>query len=1158
MTATSFAKARIVTRKSLRNGSRPGFVRHCGFGLAMAAACLAAPGLASAQDAGLRLGDGIVTRFSGFSDAEQRRLDPDGPVAQLMKIEPADAGGADPDPLETITASDVGQVFAVEIGGGGAPAAYLAASSAYGLYRTDEGEWAEGMWGPDGGPGTIWRLGPDGQPQVFATIGNGDRGNEAPGLGDLAYDRFHDRLLVSDLASGMIHSLDPASGDVLQTYDHGVDGRSYFLDARTGEYLVFDVTPVDARNRPRFDACRDVTGATADFSSEPGCWGFTDFRRRVFGLGVAEDPDGGDVRLYYAVWGGAALGSDGWSRDGEDAGSSIWSVRLDQRGAFDLTDVRREAVLPAMEDGTGEMPPVVDIAFPDASTMVLAERGRPETNPESETAQLVDPSRSRVVVLKRDGESGWSFEGRLPAGAPGRHANSAGGVALGGTVADAGDGEPTGRLWLTVDPLCGEDASCRGIDGGDGSIAGLQAMPLPVGTGLLADEGEDPAVAGLMVLARDLPAGGLGQVAINQGPSVTLPAIALSPLVGERRPVEVAAPEPAAEEAPEPEQPATAEIPEVTPQAEPEPQTGEGPRVVGPTAPLQDEAEPEAPDETEADTAEADEDEPEDAEAEEPEVAAEPTTSPADLSVSIAAGEACGPGGVCTFEVTVTNASSERFEGPVMVTDTVDAPGVSLESASGDAWTCIQGGDGVFCRHADDGLAPQAQASFQVGLRTADWYGQGSVGTCAAVTWLAAEDRARTRAVQAGLREAGFEPGAVDGAMGPNTSAAITRAERAHELPETGRISNELIVSLFGPAALLDGDAEGDNDRACGSATVNQPERPPEPAPSAQRQEPAAPRHDREISAFHRDYESRYHDPETSTPREFHDTELSVFHGTYSSGLHDARSSGLAVEERPRGDGFHDGRNSRFRSRDYDDRVRVHERGTSRTRSLHEVNMSRFHESYTSEAHDERTSGPVPVHRRALSRFHSQAPSAVHDQRTTRGRIPDRDTGVIRRRSPPVIHEGWSSRYRPAYSGRRSGSGSPEDAPSAFEAGTAAGSLPGPRADHAAHASARASRSALPIVIQTPGRTFIKPIAAKAARSGARSGRQSQPITAIATPVRPSSTFAMPQAVSAAGPMSRMPGWTITANGMTKPGSDRPKACHPVLEAELPVIAAAA
>lgn len=55
---------------------------------------------------------------------------------------------------------------------------------------------------------------------------------------------------------------------------------------------------------------------------------------------------------------------------------------------------------------------------------------------------------------------------------------------------------------------------------------------------------------------------------------------------------------------------------------------------------------------------------------------------------------------------------------------------------------------------------------------------------------------ARTLRAQHLLTELGFEPGPIDGKMGPKTRAAIRAFQRGHELPDDGALSEGLLVAL--------------------------------------------------------------------------------------------------------------------------------------------------------------------------------------------------------------------------------------------------------------------------------------------------------------------------------------------------------------------------
>lgn len=55
--------------------------------------------------------------------------------------------------------------------------------------------------------------------------------------------------------------------------------------------------------------------------------------------------------------------------------------------------------------------------------------------------------------------------------------------------------------------------------------------------------------------------------------------------------------------------------------------------------------------------------------------------------------------------------------------------------------------------------------------------------------------------IQRALKAAGFDPGPLDGAMGPKTRAAVIRFQHAHKLATDGIVGPRTAAVLFGPAA---------------------------------------------------------------------------------------------------------------------------------------------------------------------------------------------------------------------------------------------------------------------------------------------------------------------------------------------------------------------
>ena len=387
--------------------------------------------VARAQDA-LQAGEAFVTRFSGTTDEDGRAaIDPSGTVGGVVDLRrpgasPLGASWEDAPQRSAATAGQVGQVFGVTLDDADPPNIYLTATSAFGLHRNAENTgWMEGMWGPNGGPGTIWKL--DGanndQPEIFADIKLDGRGNTGAALGNIAFDRWNEQFYVSDLETGMIHRLRASDGADLGHYDHGVDGRSVFFDVAgsglaQGDFRSLPAVPFDPASSARTDDC-----PSGDFARAPSCWNFADFRRRIWGVGVRRDPATEEVRLYYAIWGSQGFGNPDHAAAGEDdQRNAVWSVRIKEDGAFDTTSARREFFLPDFFRSpeaiarAGRSHPVADIAFPasgDQDVMLLAERGGVRNLGLAAEDAFANPHEARVLRYELTDQGFWAWRRAL-------------------------------------------------------------------------------------------------------------------------------------------------------------------------------------------------------------------------------------------------------------------------------------------------------------------------------------------------------------------------------------------------------------------------------------------------------------------------------------------------------------------------------------------------------------------------------------------------------------------------------------------------------------------------------------------------------------------------------------------------------------------------
>lgn len=464
------------------------------------AVCMATA--ASAAEPPLQPGEAFATRFSGARLTMNEEGAPDsvinegGVVGSILDIRdpgfaPQGAHWADEPQRAAVTAAEVGQVFGIAIDDVDPASIFLTATAAFGLHRTADGsDWMPGMWGADGGPGTVWRLDPDNdyRPEAFAQITLDGRENTGASLGNIAYDRWNKQLFVSDLETGMIFRLDAASGDILDHFDHGVDGRARFLDAATGQERSLELVAFAPGMAAALDTC------DTDFSSSPECWNVADFRRRVWGLGLYRDEDRRTVRLYYAIWASDPLGAEGWTDSGVERRNSLWSVALNADGGFDIDDVRREFILPDFDrDGIQNGAAVTDLAFSRDGTVVLAERGGMRNLGLDGDRPFATPQIARVLQYKRR-EGAWQFLARFDVGfydrqhdgSPYIRANAAGGVDFG--FAYTADGRldtnaPDAVVWMSGDALCSPDGPCTAAQGDDEAagddtqVHGLQGTP---------------------------------------------------------------------------------------------------------------------------------------------------------------------------------------------------------------------------------------------------------------------------------------------------------------------------------------------------------------------------------------------------------------------------------------------------------------------------------------------------------------------------------------------------------------------------------------------------------------------------------------------------------------------------------------------------------
>ncbi len=436
----------------------------------------------------LEKGDAIITGFSGIKKSDsapggdpldETFIDLDGASVQIQKPEPK--GPPDGQMISApatfkAKASEVGQVFAIALDDGdetageeAIPNIYLGATSAFGIQivipdsdgdgrpeRVTNGhpnaEWMPGQFGPDGGPGSIWKVdGKTGAISLFATI----PGNTGAGIGDIVYDRATRQFFVSDLDTGFIHRLS-GDGTPIDVFDHGETGRA----AAELPVVADDGKGMDIQS-PEFDALNSDT------------WGLAPPERRVWGLGL----HGG--RLYYAV----------------ASGPEIWSVGINLDGSF-AGDPRREIEV----IGTPGNFPISDIAFDNQGAMYVAQRGGIKGS--WDYSAFTEPKKSVVFRFKRELPDDTETPGtwnpipdEYAVGFPPDYRNTSGGIALGYGYDELGQvfpGTCGQTVWTTGDNLrLSEEFAAELASGGPASVHGLQGNDRT----LIRPDNVPPAVA---------------------------------------------------------------------------------------------------------------------------------------------------------------------------------------------------------------------------------------------------------------------------------------------------------------------------------------------------------------------------------------------------------------------------------------------------------------------------------------------------------------------------------------------------------------------------------------------------------------------------------------------------------------------------------------
>jgi hypothetical protein len=431
----------------------------------------------------IQAGESYVTRFSGIEKDNitgKVIINLNGTVGSIIDIRrpkkpPLGQHWLNEPQRAPIKAIDAGQVFGIAIDDKTPATIYLTATSKFGLHRNhDNSDWLAGMWGKDAGPGTIYRLqaANDYQPEIFATITLNGRNNSGAALGNIAYDAKNKQLFVTDLETGMIHRIDAKTGKLLSYFDHGIDGRSVFLDKVTQKTASLAVIEFNPKSSANIQTCKTT------FDLTPECWNLADPRRRVWGIGIYSKASD-TTRVYYAVW-----------SDINDKQATIWSIGLDRNGDFNIKDVQREFKLP--HNNVTSQIAVSDLAFSNQGELLVAENGPLQNLGLDKVEPFSKPHLARVLIYTQNTKGIWSVKGRYNIGNitsnikqdKATFTSSAGGVDFGygytaNHIVDLAKIDE--YVWATGDALCSPKGPCYELSSNsftdEDEVHGIQGMP---------------------------------------------------------------------------------------------------------------------------------------------------------------------------------------------------------------------------------------------------------------------------------------------------------------------------------------------------------------------------------------------------------------------------------------------------------------------------------------------------------------------------------------------------------------------------------------------------------------------------------------------------------------------------------------------------------
>jgi peptidoglycan hydrolase-like protein with peptidoglycan-binding domain len=200
-----------------------------------------------------------------------------------------------------------------------------------------------------------------------------------------------------------------------------------------------------------------------------------------------------------------------------------------------------------------------------------------------------------------------------------------------------------------------------------------------------------------------------------------------------------------------------------------------------------------------------------------------PIVQPVDLAITKRTVGNCDGKENCRFQITVRSQGNRPFNGGIAIRDTLSVSGAKLKRVLGQA-SCTQSGRTIECVAGRGALAAGRPLALSLDVTLPKRGGNRSLRNCAEIYrpgggGSARLSREEVRMLQRTLDQLGYDPGPIDGVVGPRTRDAVRAARRDLSIAPGTQIDRTFLARLLGGAEAGE-DTNPANDRSCVSVVL--------------------------------------------------------------------------------------------------------------------------------------------------------------------------------------------------------------------------------------------------------------------------------------------------------------------------------------------------